>query len=80
MGWEEIPPELRRAADHRAGARSLLHGHRLLRARQRHLRHRAVPRALPDRVPLHRAAVDHPAVRGRRRRGGTDARHRRLGT
>ena len=61
---QEVPPELRGAADHRAGARPLLHGHGLLRARQRHLRHRAVPRALPDRVPLHGPAVDHPAVRG----------------
>ena len=30
---------------------------RLLRARQRHLRHAAVPHALPDRLPLHGPAV-----------------------
>ena len=60
---QEVPPELRRAADDRAGAGPLLHGHGVLRARQRHLRHGAVPRALPGRLPLHGPAVDHPAVR-----------------
>ena len=32
-------------------------GDAVLRARQRHLRHRAVPDAVPDRLPLHRHAV-----------------------
>ena len=44
----------------------------VLRAREPDLRHGAVPRALPDRLPLYRPAVDRPAVRGRFRR-----RHRR---
>ena len=39
--------------------------HAVLRARQRHLRHRAVPDAVPDRLPLHRPAVAHAAVHGR---------------
>ena len=37
----------------------------VLRARQRHLRHRAVPGAVPGRLPLHRPAVDRAAVRRR---------------
>ena len=40
----------------------------VLRARQRHLRHRAVPDAVPGRVPLHRHAVAVAAVRSRDRR------------
>ena len=36
---------------------------------------RAVPRALPGGVPVHRPAVDHPAVRRRKR--GAGSRHRR---
>ena len=35
----------------------------VLRARQRHLRHDAVPGPVPGRVPLHRPAVDRAAVR-----------------
>src|SRR5687768_18415758 len=68
MDRQEVPPELRPPADGRAGARPVFHRHGLLRARQRHLRHRAVPGALPDRLPLHRPALDHPAVCWRRRR------------
>ena len=67
VGRQEVPPVGRRPAAHRAGARPLFHRHGLLRARQRHLRHVAVPGAVPDRLPLHRPALDHPAVRGRRR-------------
>ncbi len=59
---QEVPPELRRAADDRAGAGAVFHGDGLLRARQRHLRHAPVPGPLPDRVPLHRPPLDHPAV------------------
>ena len=50
------------------GARPLLHRHGVLRARQPDLRHGAVPRAVPGRVPLHRSAVDRSAVRRRHRR------------
>ena len=46
-----------------ARARRLLHRDAVLRARQRHLRHRAVPDALPGWLPLHRHAVAAPAVR-----------------
>src|SRR5262249_13510845 len=49
----------------RAAARPLLHLDGVLRAGQRHLRHAAVPRAVPGRVPLHRRPVDRSAVRGR---------------
>ena len=45
---------------------SLLHRHGVLRARQRHLRNRAVPGAVPDWLPLHRPRVDRPAVCRRR--------------
>ena len=37
--------------------RPLLHRHRLLRARQRHLRDAAVPRAVPGRLPVPRASL-----------------------
>ena len=47
-------------------------GDAVLRAGQRHLRHRAVPDAVPGRLPLHRHAVAVPAVR-RRRRGRSRA-------
>ena len=56
------------AAAHRAGPRPLFHRHGVLRAGQRHLRHAAVPGALPDRLPLHRPPLDRPAVRRRQRR------------
>ena len=46
----------------------LLHRHRVLRARQRHLRHPAVPRAVPGRLPVHGRHVPAPAVRRRRGR------------
>ncbi len=57
-------------ADDRDDPRPLLHGDALLRAGQRHLRHRAVPDAVPDRLPLHRHAVADAAIRRRRRRRG----------
>src|SRR5207248_987245 len=63
VGWQEVPTIGRGAAARRAGARPLLHRHRVLRARQRNLRHAAVPRAVPGRLPLHRTAVDRTAVR-----------------
>ena len=68
VGRQEVPPVGRRAAAHRAGARPLLHGDGVLRARQPDLRHHAVPGALPGRLPLHRPALDRPAVRRRLRR------------
>ncbi len=52
------------------GARSVFHRHGLLRAGQSDLRDRAVPGALPDRIPLHRPPLDRPAVR--RRFGGAE--------
>ncbi len=63
VGREAIPAVGGRAAVHRAGPGALLHGDGLLRARQPDLRDGAVPRAVPDRVPLHRARLDRPAVR-----------------
>ncbi len=42
-------------------------GHAVLRAGQRHLRHRAVPDAVPGRLPLYRPALDRAAVRRRPR-------------
>ena len=62
---EEVPPDGRRPAAHRAGARPLLHLDGVLRAGQRHLRHGAVPDAVPGRLPLHRRPLGRPAVRRR---------------
>ena len=67
VGRQELPPVGGGAAAGGAGARPLLHLDGLLRAGQRHLRHDPVPGAVPGRLPLHRAALDRPAVR---RRGG----------
>ena len=52
----------------RTAARALLHLDGVLRACQRHLRHAAVPGALPGGLPVHGAAVHRSAVR--RRTGG----------
>src|SRR5580765_4132920 len=68
MGGEEVPPVGRRAAIGRTDARSLLHRDGVLRAGERDLRHRAVPGALPGRVPLYRSSFDRAAIR--RVRGG----------
>ena len=76
MGGEEVPPGQPRAADDRARPRALLHLHRVLRAVEPHLRHAAVPGAVPDRVPLHRPAVDRAAVRRRHRRAQDPDRRR----
>ena len=65
VALEEVPAVGGRAAADRAGARPVLHGDGVLRAGQRDLRDRAVPDALPDRLPLHRGAVGRAAVRGR---------------
>src|SRR5580765_3768779 len=62
MGGEEVPPVGRRAAIGRADARSLLHRDGVLRAGERDLRHRAIPGALPGRVPLHRASFHRAAI------------------
>ena len=64
VGGQEVPPVGGRAAAHRAGARPVLHRHGVLRAREPDLRHGAVPRPLPDRIPVYGAAVDRSAVRG----------------
>ena len=63
-----LSPVAHRSAADRAGARLLLHRNGVLRARERHLRHAAVPRALPGRLPLRRPALGRPAVRRRQRR------------
>ena len=47
----------------------VLHRHRVLRFDESDLRHGAVPDALPDRLPVHRPALDLPAVLRRRRNG-----------
>ena len=49
----------------------LFHGHGVLRAGQRHLRHAAVSGAVPGRLPLHGPPLDRPAVRRRQRRAET---------
>src|SRR5262249_5209060 len=64
VGREEVPPVRGGPAARRAVARPVLHRHRLLRARERHLRHAALPRPLPGRLPVHRPALDRAAVRG----------------
>src|SRR5439155_1456136 len=66
MGGKEVPSVGRRAAARRAGARSLLHGDGVLCAGERDLRDRAVPGAVPGRVPVHGAPLHRPAVRGLR--------------
>src|SRR6185295_4030724 len=68
MGGQEVPPVGRRAAIGRADARSLLHRDGVLRAGERDLRDRAVPGALPGRVPLYRSSFHRAAIR--RVRGG----------
>ena len=50
---QEVPPVDDLAAAARTRAGPVLHRHGVLRAGQRHLRHPAVPRALPGRLPLH---------------------------
>ncbi len=72
LAGQEVPPDRPGPAADRVRPRPLLHDHRVLRARQRHLRDAAVPRALPGRLPLHRPALDRPAVR-RRRHGAAHA-------
>ena len=69
VGGEEVSPERRRPADYRARAGTLFHRHRVLRADEPDLRDRAVPDALPDRLPVHRPALNLPAVLRRRRNG-----------
>ena len=78
LGRQEVPPDDALAAARGSRARSLLHRHGLLRPRQRHLRHAAVPRPVPGRLPLPGADVAVPAVR-RRRRAAQHADRRGIG-
>ena len=64
VGGQEVPAVGRGPAADRAGAGPLFHGDGVLRAGEPDLRHRAVPGAVPDRLPLHGPRVDRPAVRG----------------
>ena len=54
---QEVPPVGGPAADDRSRAGPLFHRDAVLRPGQRHLRHGAVPDALPGRLPLHRLVV-----------------------
>ena len=76
LAAQEVSPVDADPAVHRTGARPVLHRHGLLRADTRHLRHAAVPDAVPVRVPLHGPDVDLPADRRRRpaREGAADRR------
>src|SRR5262249_41991293 len=64
VGGEEVPPVGRHPAAHRARARAVFHLDGVLRHGQPDLRDAAVPRALPDRIPLHGRPLHRPAVRG----------------
>src|SRR5688572_13369098 len=68
MGRQEISPDGGCAADDRTRSGALLQRDGLLCARQRHLWHPAVLDAVPGRIPLLRAALDHAAVHGRESR------------